>query len=233
MIRNTSEYMVADGSPSYGIRTTCLVSSPAAAVPSLIRVGQAADAAAMLYAADVKLALQYSVVLDKFNHSDAEIISDLRAAHPEELKEAEAIVAKRLVSPAVWMRCPKSAYTKAVVEDAETNGTLVRQMGAALTPLGLSVAMLVIVIGLAENNAPPLASVVIVLAMFIGAQPKQKKLSRTINPGGIPTRIEKGDARILWGDVVNATLVFALQNKGIPVDRASITASLRGWNHTR
>lgn len=233
MIRNNAQYMLADGSPRYGIRTTGLSSIPVATVPSLMRVGQTADAAALLDAAELKLAVQHRFVLDKFNHADAEIISDLRGAHPEELKEAEAIVAERLGSPSVWMRGAKTAYIESVIEEAKADGTLVRQFASALMSLGLSVALLVIVIGLAVLDAPSSAFLAIVVAMSLGARPVQKKLGRTVNPGGVPTRVDREDARILWADIVNATLVSVMQNKGIPVDQATSKAALRGWNHTR
>ncbi|MET4144202.1 hypothetical protein [Arthrobacter sp. UYCo732] len=233
MIRNTSEYMLADGSPRYGIRTTGLVPTPVAAVTGLVRVGQTADAAALLDAAELKLALQHRFVLDRVNHADAEIITHLRAEHPGELKEAESIVAERLGSPTVWMRGAKSAYAEARAEEAHNDGTLFRQLGAALKSLGLTVAMLVVIIGLTVVQAPPLTSLGIIVGMFLAARPIQKQVNRTINPGGISTRIDEEDAGILWDDVVNATLVSVLQNKDIPVDRASTTAALRGWNHTR
>lgn len=233
MIRNTSEYMLADGSPRYGIRTTGLVSTPVATVPSLIRVGLTADAAALFDAAELKLAVQHRFVLDKVDQADAELIADLRASHPEELKEAEVVVAKRLGSPAVWMRGAKTAYTESVVEEARKDGTLIKQLASALMSLGLSVAMLVIIIGLAVMDAPPEVFMAVLVAMILGTRPIQKKLGRTINLGGIPTRIDREDARTLWDDVVNATLVAVLQNKDIPVDQASTKAALRGWNHTR
>lgn len=233
MIRNNPEYMLADGSPRYGIRTTGLGQASVSTVPNLIRVGQTADAAALLDAAELKLAVQHRFVLDKFNFADAEIISGLRADHPEELKEAEAIVAKRLGSPSVWMRGAKTAYTEAVIEEAQMDGTLMRQLTASLMSIGLTMAMLVIVIGLAVMQAPPLTSLLIVLAIYLGTRPIQRKLGRTVDPGSLPTRIERDEARALWDDVVNATLVAVLQNKDIPLDQGSIKAALRGWNHTR
>ncbi|TSE14994.1 hypothetical protein B1A87_002730 [Arthrobacter sp. KBS0703] len=233
MIRNNSEYMLADGSPRYGIRTTGLAQVSVATAPNLIRVGQTADAAALLDAAELKLAVQHRFVLDKYNHADAEIISGLRADHPEELKEAEATVAKRLDSPAVWMRGAKTAYTEAVIEEAQMDGTLMRQLAASLMSIGLSVAMLVIVIGLAATKAPPLISLVIVLGIYLGTRPIQRKLGRTVDPGSLPTRIDREDARFLWDDVVNATLVAVLQSKDIPLDQGTVKAALRGWNHTR
>ncbi|ACL41970.1 hypothetical protein Achl_4019 (plasmid) [Pseudarthrobacter chlorophenolicus A6] len=233
MIRNNSEYMLADGSPRYGIRTTGLAQVSVATAPSLIRVGQTADAAALLDAAELKLAVQHRFVLDKYNHADADIISGLRADHPEELEEAEAIVAKRLGSPVVWMRGAKTAYTEAVIEEAQMDGTLMRQLAASLMSIGLTVAMMVIVIGLAAMKAPPLISLVIVTGIYLGTRPIQRKLGRTVDPGNLPTRIDREDARLLWDDVVNATLVAILQSKDVPIDQGTVKAALRGWNHTR
>lgn len=233
MIRNNPEYMLADGSPRYGIRTTGLAQMSVATAPSLIRVGQTADAAALLDAAELKLAVQHRFVLDRYNHADAGIITGLRADYPAELKEAEAIVAKRLGSPAVWMRGAKTAYTESVIDEAQRDGTLMKQLVASLMSIGLTMAMLVIVIGLAVTKAPPVISLVIVVGLFLGTRPIQRKLGRTVDPGSLPTRIDREDARALWDDVVNATLVAVLKSRDIPLDQGTIKAALRGWNHTR
>lgn len=233
MIRNNPEYILADGSPRYGVRTTGLVQTPAAAAPNLIRVGQTADAAALLDAAELKLAVQHRFVLDKFNHADAGIISGLRTDHPEDAKEAEGIVATRLGSPAAWMRGAKTAYTQAVIEEAQMDGTLVNQLAASLKSIGLTVAMLTVVFGLMATNAPPLLSLLIVIGLFLATRPLQRKLGRTVDPGNLPTRIDREDARLLWDDIVNATLVSVLQSKGVALDQGTLKAALRGWNHTR
>lgn len=231
-MRHNPEYMLADGSPRYGIRTGT-APTHVATVPSLVRVERTADAAALLDAAELKLAVQHRFVLDRVNHADAEIISGLRAGHPEELKEAEAIVAKRLGSPSVWMRGAKTAYTEAVIDEAQMDGTLVNQLVASLKSLGLAVVSLVIVVGLVVTEAPYLPSLAIIIGMVLAVLHIQRKLSRTIDPRCLPTRIDREDARSLWEDVVNATLVDLLQSKGIPLDQATMRVALRGWNHTR
>lgn len=233
MTRNNSQYILADGSPRYGIRTDGLAHTSVATVPNLVRVEQTADAAALLDAAELKLAVQHRFVLDRVNHADAEIISGLRSAHPEELKEAEAIVAKRLGSPAVWMRGAKTAYTEAVIEEAQRDGTLGNQLVASLKAIALNTAMLGIVVGFVVTKAPSVLSLVIVIGLFFATRPMQRKLGRIVDPGSLPTRIHREDASALWDDVVNATLVAVLQSKGIPLDQGTTKAALRGWNHTR
>ncbi|WP_104140036.1 hypothetical protein [Arthrobacter sp. ZGTC131] len=142
MIRHNPEYMLADGSPRYCIRTAGAGPAHVTTIPSLVRVGQTADAAALLDAAELKLAVQHRFVLDRVNHADAEIISGLREDHPEQLKEAKAIVAKRLGSPSLWLRGAKTAYTEAVIDEAQMDGTLVNQLVASLKSIGPSAASL-------------------------------------------------------------------------------------------
>ena len=82
------------------------------------------------------------------------------------------------------------------------------------------------------TEAPPLPSLAIVIGMILARRHIERKLSRTMDPGSLPTRTDREDARSLWEDLVNATLVAVLQRKGIPLDQATTKVALRGWNHT-
>jgi hypothetical protein len=231
MIRNNPEYMLEDGSPRYGIRTTGLEEAEAPARP-LATVAQTAEAAAQLDGPELKLASQHRYVLDKFSQ-DAWAISALRQAHPEELKLAEAAVETRLGSPTIWIRGAKKAYVEATLDEAEKDGTLLSQLGNRLKSIGLSLGSLVIVIGMMVQQVPPPVFLGVNLALWLGLMPIRKKLGRASEHGTLPNNIGKDEARVFWDDVVNATFLVVLQNKGIQADQATAAALTRGWNHTQ
>ncbi|GAA4034670.1 hypothetical protein GCM10023063_18530 [Arthrobacter methylotrophus] len=231
MIRNNPEYMLEDGSPRYGIRTTGLESVVTPARP-LATVAQTADAAAQLDGAELKLAAQHRYILDRFRQ-DAAVISSLREAHPEELKLAEAAVETRLGSPKVWIRGARKAYVETTVEDAEKTGTLGSLLVTMLMSLAISIGSLVIIIGMMVQQTPPLVFLGVNLALWLGLIPIRKKLERTAGHGTLPDNVSKDEARVFWDDVVNATFLAVLQNKGIAVDLATAAVLTRGWNHTR
>jgi hypothetical protein len=231
MIRNNPEYMLEDGSPRYGIRTTGLEPVVEAPARPLATIAQTADAAAQLDAAELKLAAQHRYILDRFKQ-DAEVISSLREAHPEELKLAEAAVEARLGSPRKWIFEARKAYIDTTIDDAEKSGTIASQLAAMLMSVGLSVGSLVILVGMMIQNVPPLPFLGVTLVLWLILIPARKKLSR-MDPPSLPADVSKDEAQLFWDDVVNATFLSVLQNKGIAVDLATAAALTRGWNHTR
>lgn len=230
MIRNTPEYMLDDGSPRYGIRT----GEPAEAtvpVSQGVDISRLLQAAAELDGAELKLAAQHRFVLDRFK-GDAALIKALRKAFPVETKEAEAAVRGRLGSPDTWMRGARKAYNKAVSDEAERNGTLFGRGAAALASLGLSLVIMATLLGLIISRAPALPALMIVLALLAVTKPIQRRLRRTIDHGSLPARVSSDDGAAFWDDVVNATLLAVLANKGLIVDQATAAAAGRGWQHT-
>ncbi|QOT19348.1 hypothetical protein [Paenarthrobacter sp. YJN-5] len=232
MIRNNSEYMREDGSPRYGIRTTGLEAFAEAPARPLVTVAQTADAAAQLDGAELKLAAEHRYVLDLFKE-DAEVISSLREAHAEELKLAEAAVEARLASPWTWMSAAKRSYIESTIDDAEKAGTMVSQLASLLMSMGISVGSLVIMIGMVILQVPPLPYLGVCLVMLLVLVPIRRKLDRATDRTTLPHDVSKDEAQVFWDDVVNATLLAVLQNKGVEVDLATAASLTRGWNHTR
>lgn len=230
MIRNNPEYMMEDGSPRYGIRTTGLV-AVSDAPPALADIGQTADAAAMLDAAELKLASQHRYILDTFSQ-DAGVISSLREAHPEELKLAEAAVESRLGSPKKWAFGAQRAYIDTTVDEAEKAGTLARQLVTMLLSSGLAAAALILIVGMLVQNVPPLPFLAIVAGLWLLTWPVRRRTERDLDRVTLPHDLSAAEARTFYDDVVNATFLVVLQNKGIPVDIATAASLTRGWKHT-
>lgn len=232
MIRNNSEYMLEDGSPRYGIRTTGLVAVAEAPALALTRIDQTADAAAMLDGAELKMAVQHRFVLDRFADDAATILSVLEA-RPDELKVAEEAVAKRFGSPATWMEGAATAYIRTTTEDAGRDGTAGTQLAAMLGSASIYFVGLVLVIGMAVLNVPFLPFMGITAVYWFVAAPFQRRLRRSVDRVALPTSVDREDAKALYDDVVNATLLTVLQHKDVDVDIAISKSLTRGWNHTR
>lgn len=232
MIRNSPEYLLEDGSPRYGIRTAEYQEAPAAAaVRPDARVEQVAEAAALLDGAELRLAADHRHVLDRIT-GDAPLIQALREEYPEYLREAEAIVAERLGPPKAWAKDARTAFQKAVGEEAAMNGTLAARTPAMLGYLALQLGILTLIVGMAVNEVPLAYFLAIFVGLHFALRPTQRKLTRTVMRG-LPTRVGPEDARELWDAVVNATLLAVLAGKGITVDPATDRAARRGWNHLR
>lgn len=231
MIRNNAEYMLEDGSPRYGIRTTGLVAEGETPAITPAIVGRTAEEAATLDGAELKLAAQHRFVLDRFVN-DAATISDLREAHPDELKEAEDTVAARLGSPAVWRVGARKAYARSVAEEADKDGTLPNLFAHTLMAIAIYLGAIVLAIGAASLEIPFTALFLVILGYWFLTAPLQRKIRRQALRKALPV-VEPEDARIFWDDVVNATLLSVLRSKGVHVDIATSAALMRGWNHTR
>ncbi|RAX45734.1 hypothetical protein DQ354_07540 [Arthrobacter sp. AQ5-06] len=224
--------MLEDGSPRYGIRTTGLTAVAEAPTRVPATVEQTAEAAATLDAAELKMALQYRHALRRFT-GDADVVAALRQAHPEEFSEAEKMAANRLDSPAIWMRGARKAYDESTIEEADKAGTMLAHIGGLFGSLGLSIAFLTIVVGLGFLDVPPVPSLVVIVGVLVVMNRLQRKLSRKFDPRGLPVRIFRDEAAVLWDDVVSATFLAVLRSKDVPVDIATSAALTRGWNHTR
>lgn len=229
MIRNNSEYMLEDGSPRYGIRTTGLVAEAPVSMPAT--VGRTAEEAAMLDGAELKLAAQHRFVLDRFVN-DAATIATLREAHPEELEEAKETVALRLGSPFIWRKGARQAYSRAVAEEADKDGTLPSLLAHTLVSNAIYLGAIVLAIGAASLEIPFTALFLVILAYWFLTTPLQRKIRRQVLRKALPV-LEPEDAKLFWDDVVNATLLSVLRSKGVSVDIATSAVLARGWNHTR
>lgn len=232
MIRNSPEYLLEDGSPRYGVRTTGLETAPAeTAVKPEVRVGQTSEAAALLDGAELKLIADHSYVLDRIT-GDAPLIRALREEHPDSLKEAETIVASRLVSPKAWVAGARDAHREAVHEEAAMNGSLAAKTPAMLGYLAMQLGFLVVIIGMAINDVPILYLLAVYVGLRLASRSAQRKLARKAMRG-LPARVGPEDAQELWDSVVNTTLLAVLAVKGVTVDAATDRAARRGWNHMR
>lgn len=224
-----AEYLMPDGSPRFGIRTGPSDAAPGpVAVPAQTNGGQAAAQANLMTAPQLKNAASYRFVLDGFG-ADEEIIADLRANHPKQLATATALVVGQLGSPRKWIEASQRRFTDTVVE----RGVDPRRTLRALTAyLALSVIPLLAFASAVLLELPDWATLAVAVFATLGLKPAMRKVLRNAR-GAIIGKVGPEDRRMLWDDVVNATLLEVLADKGIAVDPVTAHAARRRFKHIR
>ena len=102
------------------------------------------------------------------------------------------------------------------------------RLAALLMSLGVTVAGLVIIIGMVVIDTPFVPFMLVLTSCSIVSIPVRRKLARKTDRTTLPSNIPREDARMFWDDVVNATFLSVLQNKGIAVDIATSASLTRG-----
>ena len=224
-------YEMADGSPRYGLRTSetsAMTPVRAAARGSATRI---VERAATFDAVQLRTAVDYRYTLERFE-ADATLIEALRACNPSELKEAENIVKHRLKSPSGWLRGAIRIHDEELVSSGTTDDiNQLTRYAAGIASLLLTVVPLLVWIGAKAAKLDDLTAIALLVVSMVGAMPFQKRLRRKMG-GMLPMRLDAIEMKMLWADVVNATLVAVMQENGKNADSATQMAACRGWNHT-
>ena len=231
MIRNNDEYMMADGSPRYGIRTGGLtdVLEPAAPAAAPEAADALAKKAAGYDANDLAVAARFRYAIR--NSSGAQkALEDLRDSHPAEYKEAIKVVAAELNSLKDWHRSASYSSRQAVLISERVRGLNGLTRTALFMRLLLHLAPLVVIVGLLAAGAEFWVAFGAFLAAIM-AEPlaKERYARRTIGPDHMG--VSMAAAGVLWEDIVDATFINILDGKGITVGPFARQAALAGWNH--
>ncbi|NMR31972.1 hypothetical protein [Crystallibacter degradans] len=224
MSRQT-EYLLADGSPRYGIRTD---DAPAPAVSKPVTGKLPAEAAAGLHRQQLAMAAALRTV--RFRSEDAEeLVAKLRSEHPAEHVEALKAAVDHLGTPRKWARASLYRFTEQVTDSlmdspAGVSRFLIPAVAAVLFLLGIPALAIGLPLAGYELSLtlPVLALYFFVGARFVGSMmakaryPERFKLNRYL-------------AEDLYLDVVDATLVRILQDKGTEIDPVTERMANRGW----
>ncbi|MHC6591530.1 hypothetical protein [Arthrobacter sp. C152] len=222
----SNEYQLADGSPRYGHRTE----SPAGEhpAPATAAAPDAAEGAvqlsldALAAAIDRRLTSAWADVPDP-------AVQSLREHHPEELRAARALVKLHLGSQRQW-RLKAQA-----VRDKRLTGPMARPGASARSRQVLALRWMLIaaliappafVVATNPDNILKLLTVgvICVVAALAGGHILTLQARVPVMP------IIRGPwLKELREDIVNATLVAILQNKGVAVDPLTAAAARRGW----
>lgn len=232
MIRNNNEYMLADGSPRYGVRIgNGLVDDEEepTAEPSTASTGDLAGQAASFTAHQLSVAgkLRFTA---RNNTAGEKALRDLRASRTAEYAEAVAAVTEQLESPKAWRHAAGRAARQAVVESERARGVAPVTFNAMLLRLGLSVLPIAAVVLLLAVNVGFWPAFLVAFALSLAVDPIQAHVRRrTLGPDNAGVSLPV--VSVLWDDVVDATFINILEAKGIAINPFDYKAATAGWVH--
>jgi hypothetical protein len=221
-----NEYHLADGSPRYGHRSEENTSQPAPAAG--IRVEEAAEEAARLGLDEMAAAIDKRLTSAWADAADASVAA-LRKQNPEELAAARALVRGHLGSQRQWRMKAQA------VRDKQLAGVMSRRKasGSAREILALRLGLIVALISppayiVATDQNDVLKLIIVGALCLVAALVGGHFLTIRARVPVMPN-IRGPWLSELREDVVNATLVAILQNKGKAVPPSAAIAGRRGW----
>jgi hypothetical protein len=221
----TNEYHLADGSPRYGHRTDASAVQPA---PATVRAEEAAEGAARLGLDDMAAAIDRRLASAWADAPDPAVTA-LRAENPEELAAARALVKLHLGSQRQW-RLKAQA-----VRDRQLAGLVARRRAAGSTAeilalrLGLMAALIAPPAYIVATDQDNIVKLIVVGALCFAAALIGGHFLTIRARVPVMPNIRGPWLAELREDIVNATLVGILQNKGVALSPARVAGGRRGW----
>jgi hypothetical protein len=222
----SNEYQLVDGSPRYGSRSKTYTAEPASPTHR-VRVEVTVEAAARLGLDDMAAAIDRRLTRLWADKEDPLVVG-LRKAHPFDLLAARALVKLHLGSQRQWRRKAQA------VRDKHLHATMRRRRAAGsateilLLRLGLMIALITppaYVVATSTDMMKLIATGAICFAAaLIGGHFLTVRARVPVMPN-----IRAAWLNELREDIVNATLVSILQNKGVTLDPRTAAAGERGW----
>ncbi|ELT43547.1 hypothetical protein [Arthrobacter nitrophenolicus] len=219
-------YNLADGTPRYGRRTgPGQNQQPTAVAP---RVEEAAIGAAQLGLDTLAAAIDRRLSSSWADAQDPALMA-LRNENPEELAAARALVKLHLGSQREWR------FKAQAIRDKRLAGMMARRKasGRALEVLALRLGLMAalfappaFVLATDQDNLLKLlvVGVICVVAALMGGHFLTVRARVPVMP------VIRGPwLNELREDIINATLVAVLQNKGMHMDPETAAAGRRGW----
>jgi hypothetical protein len=221
----SNEFQLVDGSPRYGMRHDEAQQRTDPAEP---RAEETAEAAARLGLDHLAAAIDRRLTSHWAEKEDT--VLALRAEHPEELAAARALVKVHLGSQRQW-RLKAQA-----VRDKNLTATMRRRRASGsareilFLRLGLMVALITPPLYVVVTSREAILKLVLtgaacIAAAFIGGHFLAVRARVPVMPN-----IRGAWLAELRNDVINATLVAILQNKGVVLDGRTVAAGQRGWD---
>lgn len=225
----SNEYQLVDGSPRYGARHEDAATRAQTVPVQAARVEETAEAAARLGLDHLAAAIDRRLS-SSWAEKDDTALQSLRDAHPEELAAARALVKLHLGSQRQWRlkaQAIRDKHLAATMRRRKASGSA-REI--LFLRLGLMLALIappVYVVAASREDILKLVlvGVACIAAAFIGGHFLTVRARVPVMPN-----IRGAWLSELREDVVNATLVAILQNKGVDLDRRTVAAGRRGWD---
>jgi hypothetical protein len=221
----SNEYQLVDGSPRYGTRSDDHTQTE---TQTPVRAEEAAEAAARLGLDDMAAAIDRRLSASWADRDDAAVTA-LRQNHPEELAAAKALVKLHLGTQRQWRlkaQAVRDKHLSSVMRRRRASG---RATEILLLRLGLLIALIAPPVYVVATSREDILKLVLtgaacIVAALTGGHFLTVRARVPVSPS-----IRSAWLSELRDDVVNATLVAILQNKGSGPDPATAEAGLRGW----
>lgn len=224
----SNEYQLVDGSPRYGARHDADTPQPTTSAPAQ-QAEETAAAAARLSLDHLAAAIDRRLTSSWADKKDP-LVETLRTEHPEALAAARSLVKLHLGSQRQWRlkaQIIRDAYLAATTQRRRVSGSAKEIL---FLRLGLMLALIAppaFVVATSRDDIVKLVltGAVCIAAAFVGGHFITVRSRVPMMPN-----IRGAWLNELRDDVVNATLVAILQNKGVSLYRRTVTAGRRGWD---
>ena len=223
----SNEYHLADGSPRYGHRTEAPPTEQAAPAGA-VRVEETAEGAALLGLDDMAAAIDRRLASSWADSQDP-VVAALRKENPEELAAARALVKLHLGTQRQW-RLKAQA-----VRDKQLAGLVGRRKASGsareilVLRLGLLVALVAPPAYIVATDHDNVVKLIVVGAICFAAALTGGHFLTILARVPVMPNIRGPWLNELREDIVNATLLAILQNKGVELDLRTTAACRRGW----
>lgn len=221
------QYQLLDGSPRYGIRNEG-TELPQDAPKQAGRGEEIARTAAGFGLDHLAAAIDRRLTRSWADTEDP-LVETLRADHPEELTAAKALVKLHLGTQMQWRKKAEVVRNKALEDTVGRRKAtgLAQQVLFLRIGLLLGLASLPIYVAVTDNEnllKLLLVGIACLAVAFMGGHALTIRERLPVMPN-----IKGSWLKEVREDIVNATLVEILQNKGVDVDSKTVTAGRRGW----
>lgn len=220
-----NEYQLVDGTPRYGTRTGPAAVAAASSAPAN-RVEAAAEAAARLGLDHLAAAIDRRLRSAWADKPDP-LITALRTAHPEELLAARALVKLHLGSQRSWLIKAQRLRDRGLESTMARRRASGGARGVLLMRLALLVALISLPAYVVATSTDLVKLIVTGLSCLAAAMSAGHFITVRARVPVMPN-IRRYWLAELREDIVNATLVDILANKG-DVEPATVAAARRGW----
>lgn len=222
-----NEYDLADGSPRYGSRSETHRSNQTSSAPT-VRVEEAAESAARLGLDDMAAAIDRRLTSSWADKADP-LVTALRNENPEELAAARALVWLHLGSQRQWRLKAQAIRDQQLAATIRRRRTTGKAREILALRLGLMVALIapptyIVTTSREDVLKLVLTGVACIAAAFIGGHFLTVRARLPVMPN-----IRAAWLNELREDVIDATLVAILQNKGVDLEVRAANAGRRGW----
>ena len=223
----SNEYELVDGSPRYGSRSEVHFPSETAR-PSTVRVVETAEAAARMGLDHIAAAIDRRLT-SSWADREHPLITGLRKDHPDELAAARALVKLHLGSQRQWRLKAQAVRDKQLAATLRRRRTSGSATEVLFLRLSLMTALLAPPVYIVATSRDDILTLVLTGIACIGAAFIAGHVITVRSRVPVAPNIRGAWLNELREDVVNATLVTILQNKGAPLEATRAAAGMRGW----